>query len=99
MKTEIYRQLKNSTLMKRAFEKAREQLSAKCEALTQKQRRWLLVSLAATYLILTAIVVIPVFYGENREEHPDSDRPVKTDCCQDTVQARTQNGAGYGQGH
>ena len=55
--------------MENIFKNIKEKLKEWCEALTQKQRKTVLVILSAVYLILTIAVIASVFLPDgNRQE-------------------------------
>lgn len=55
--------------MENIFKNIKEKLKERCEALTQKQRKTVLVILSAVYLILTIAVIASVFLPDgNRQE-------------------------------
>lgn len=57
--------------MENIFKNIKEKLKERCEALTQKQRKTVLVILSAVYLILTIAVIASVFLpdGNRQERH------------------------------
>ena len=72
--------------MENIFKNIKERLKERCEALTQKQRKIVLVILSTIYLILTIAIIVSVFLpdGKRQEQHRFDDLIDKS-IIQDTL--------------